>query len=668
MELGGYGLLIGKITGSRPQRRGNPHWLLVMQPGDPDHPSYRIAVNLQTTEKKKAPELQYQIIDFNRRSTKAGDALIKALTKLAPTRYFFPLSSMPDLPRLDFVRGGFINPAKFTDLPARSRALQNEFRQAVADARKAGTMVAVFGTGYPIDPGKGRSVPTGFTGIENLHMNQGARNLINGEPHYRENAAGQDGGIIFLLPGGAKGFFVKFRAQTMVTDLNGNPADTGIKELDRTSQAVRNAIMLRRRTRSMAARRTNVQSITAPVGGTAPAASRGKQHPVATPNPNGYVFADLDPNDLSGKFIPDDDSATYLTPYVMDRSKGAVRGPVKAPHKYPTMDLATVVGANPPGYVSNSSGKSIAFDIIGDSGAADDKALEAYEVKVTQLITRDAANSQPAFLYHVGDVVYFYGEQNFYYGQFYEPFKAYPAPIFAIPGNHDGITYNDNMESLGPFQNAFCAPTPARWSGSGGLRRSAMTQPGVYFTLDAPLVSIIGLYSNCGESLGWLDEQQYLFLYQELSRLKKLKSGGLPAVILAIHHVPRWMPGEKDPMSTNIDATCKKAGFWPDAVISGHAHLYQRLVRQDTGQDIPYIITGAGGHAISPGQEVAKPYMKTLDARLGHVMFESGYVRATVTSPAKGDPSLRFEYHSVKPASRGPDDLCQLNLKTNKLI
>jgi hypothetical protein len=106
MELGGYGLLIGKITGSRPQRRGNPHWLLVMQPGDPDHPSYRIAVNLQTTEKKKAPELQYQIIDFNRRSTKAGDALIKALTKLAPTRYFFPLSSMPDLPRLDFVRGG----------------------------------------------------------------------------------------------------------------------------------------------------------------------------------------------------------------------------------------------------------------------------------------------------------------------------------------------------------------------------------------------------------------------------------------------------------------------------------------------------------------------------------------------------------------------------------
>jgi hypothetical protein len=128
------------------------------------------------------------------------------------------------------------------------------------------------------------------------------------------------------------------------------------------------------------------------------------------------------------------------------------------------------------------------------------------------------------------------------------------------------------------------------------------------------------------------------------------------------------MPGEKDPTSTNIDAACKKAGFWPDAVISGHAHLYQRIVRQDTGQDIPYIITGAGGHALNPAQEVAKPYMAKLDARLGHVMYESGYVRATITSPAKGDPVLRFEYHSVKPATRGPDDLCQLNLRTSKLI
>jgi hypothetical protein len=287
-------------------------------------------------------------------------------------------------------------------------------------------------------------------------------------------------------------------------------------------------------------------------------------------------------------------------------------------------------------------------------------------------MTRDAAVAPPAFLFHVGDVVYFYGEEDYYYSQFYEPFRAYPAPIFAIPGNHDGITYNDKMLSLDPFKSAFCADKPGRWIGAGGILRSAMTQPGVYFTLDAPLVSIIGLYSNCGESFGWLDEQQLLFLYQELVRLKKLRQGGLPAVLLAIHHFPRWFPDQKpaDPTSAAIDATCRKAGFWPDAVICGHAHLYQRAVRQDTGQDIPYVLTGAGGYAITPGEEVGKSFMAKAGAsgsRLAFKRFESGYVRATVTSPANGDPTLRFEYRSVKPLSDGPDDVCTLNLRTSKL-
>ena len=199
-----------------------------------------------------------------------------------------------------------------------------------------------------------------------------------------------------------------------------------------------------------------------------------------------------------------------------------------------------------------------------------------------------------------------------------------------------------------------------------------MTQPGVYFTLDAPLVSIIGLYSNCGESFGWLDEQQLVFLYQELTRLKKLRKNGLPAVILAIHHFPRWFPAQtpKDPTSAALDATCKKAGFWPDAVICGHAHLYQRIVRQDVGQDLPYVMTGAGGYGIFPQEELGKSYMAQIASsgmRLSRVMNESGYVRATVTSPSSGDPTLRFEYHSVKQTSNEPDDVCTLNLRTSKL-
>jgi hypothetical protein len=95
------------------------------------------------------------------------------------------------------------------------------------------------------------------------------------------------------------------------------------------------------------------------------------------------------------------------------------------------------------------------------------------------------------------------------------------------------------------------------------------------------------------------------------------------------------------------------------------------VVRQDVGQDVPYVLTGAGGYAVTPAQEVGKSFMTQIaasGAKLGFVRFESGYVRATVTSPSRGDPTLRFEYRSVKPIGNGPDDVCTLNLRTSKLI
>ena len=142
-------------------------------------------------------------------------------------------------------------------------------------------------------------------------MNQGALNLINGEPHYVENGPSQDGGIIFLFATGAKGFFVKFRSQTTSTDEKGNPTITGVKEIDETSEAVRRAIMppFPRRSRSMSARRRDSQTsakhkakanrqphVTRLPSRAASAAA--DSNPPATPNPQGYVFADFDPDDL----------------------------------------------------------------------------------------------------------------------------------------------------------------------------------------------------------------------------------------------------------------------------------------------------------------------------------------------------------------------------------
>jgi hypothetical protein len=36
--------------------------------------------------------------------------------------------------------------------------------------------------------------------------------------------------------------------------------------------------------------------------------------------------------------------------------------------------------------------------------------------------------------------------------------------------------------------------------------------------------------------------------------------------------------------------------------------------------------------------------------------------------PKKGDPTLRFEYQSVKQTSATPSDTCVLNLKTGKVM
>ena len=152
-------------------------------------------------------------------------------------------------------------------------------------------------------------------------------------------------------------------------------------------------------------------------------------------------------------------------------------------------------------------------------------------------------------------MIYNFGEAEYYYDQFYEPFRAYDRPIFAIPGNHDGaVTYTHggpqpDVPSLQAFIANFCTPTPGKPQDAGGLARTTMTQPGVYFTLDAPMVSIIGLYTNVLEGPGVLtdegghypalkDDRQYDWLVSELQRLAPLRKALDRAVILACHHPP----------------------------------------------------------------------------------------------------------------------------------
>jgi hypothetical protein len=42
-------------------------------------------------------------------------------------------------------------------------------------------------------------------------------------------------------------------------------------------------------------------------------------------------------------------------------------------------------------------------------------------------VTQEA--NRPAFLFQLGDVVYDFGESQYYYDQFYAPFRNYPADL-----------------------------------------------------------------------------------------------------------------------------------------------------------------------------------------------------------------------------------------------
>ncbi len=138
----------------------------------------------------------------------------------------------------------------------------------------------------------------------------------------------------------------------------------------------------------------------------------------------------------------------------------------------------------------------IVFHSPGDTGSVIGPITQSLvaDKMVTDFTEANSADV-PSFCYHLGDAVYYFGEGEYYYDQFIEPFRNYPAPILGIPGNHDGVVYpTDPATTLQAYLRNFCASAPAPSPDAGGLSRTTMIQPGVYYTFDAPFVRILGVY------------------------------------------------------------------------------------------------------------------------------------------------------------------------------
>jgi hypothetical protein len=323
----------------------------------------------------------------------------------------------------------------------------------------------------------------------------------------------------------------------------------------------------------------------------------------------------------------------------------------------------------------------LVFHCLGDTGGIHGtETQEAIAHVMETQIQSAAAPDRPCFYYHLGDVVYFNGLSNLYGVQFYDPYKYYPAPIFAIPGNHDGDTQtrpggpSDHESTLTGFIQNFCAAQPEHLD----TYRETMTQPYVYWTLEAPFATIIGLYSNVDGSLDGrgTNEQQRWFEGQ-------MKSAPTDkCLIVAVHHPPYSLDSDHGG-SPEILAALERAhmatGRWPDAVFSGHVHNYQRFTREVDGRQIPFVVAGAGGyannakamhqiqldangHAIPAG----KPFSTTIPGVVLEHCEEAnpGFLRFTVDAQ-----TLSGEYFSVPfngPPPAQPVDTFRLNWKSHR--
>jgi hypothetical protein len=237
-----------------------------------------------------------------------------------------------------------------------------------------------------------------------------------------------------------------------------------------------------------------------------------------------------------------------------------------------------------------------------------------------------------------------------------------------------------------------------------------MTQPGVYFTLDAPFVRIIGLFSNSLEDPGLISSEnghwpdvpdfQLDYLSAQLSRIRDENYSG--AVLLAMHHPPfSYKPknGKAGAASSSnhsgspamlrqIDTICQDVGIYPHAFLSGHAHNYQRYTRSftfkkgKTDYQVPFIVCGNGGHNASPlvfqddkhledpqpGSDVSylesKPAFATNGLTIDYFDdFNFGYLRAMVDKN-----QLSITYTPTGTAGGIHPDTVTVDLSSHRLV
>jgi len=339
------------------------------------------------------------------------------------------------------------------------------------------------------------------------------------------------------------------------------------------------------------------------------------------------------------------------------------------------MNLADIIGAD--GVKEIVDNGSVRFHSVGDTGRTmGGTEQQDVAIDMTNGFHPDAGGNNPAFFLHLGDVIYGQNKDNAYRDEFYHPYKNYFGKIIAIARNHDRETFpHTDTVPLKAFLENFGAKdsTVPPIASQVGILRETMTEPGVYWLLDAPFVQIVGLYSNIVDGPGFLegsgkDNSQRNWLASALADVaNQRKSAGRKALIVAVHRPPYSNGGHagSPDVLAGIDDACKKAGVMPDAILSGHAHNYQRHTRRlnfaGRPMEIPFVVAGCGGHndlAPTPAN--------------GQVMGDHSYDRSlrgygylVVTVPPQ---RLTIDMWQVPRQGNNPFDTVSVDLSTNRLV
>jgi acid phosphatase type 7 len=276
-----------------------------------------------------------------------------------------------------------------------------------------------------------------------------------------------------------------------------------------------------------------------------------------------------------------------------------------APYRFNLSDLLTADDI-----AKIESAGTMVCHTVGDTGDYRGQQQDFVAAMLTQDANQLADTRKPAFFYHLGDVIYFAGDIDKYPDNFYETYKNYPCFIVSIPGNHDcqpddpaDGPVDPNKKPLDGWIQNFMSKNPAQLGSSQtDAARTQMDLPNVYWTFNTPFATFLGLFSNVGETQGEIHQDQINWFQKEL----KAADSDL-ALIVTVHHPP--YSGDVDHMgSTEVEKVLfesfKAAKRYPDLILSGHVHNYQRFTNQTTSNqskakgtvEIPCLVVGAGGY------------------------------------------------------------------------